>query len=708
MRRKYIISLIALLGPLYSMGQDVVNDSTRTGNTNVTESVNDLKNAVVTAYRPVSRATREGFSYSVKGTPLAQVGSLTEVLEQMPMVKKSTSGFEVVGKGEAIFYLNGRRVYNLSDLDNISAKDVKNVEVITSPGAQYDASVHAIIKVTTSSKALEGLTVNARSTWYQNRHSSWIEQLDLRYNAKRWTVYDNIKYNVDNDITWKDLTQTIYADALWNEVSAEHEYHQQRKLTNNFGIDYKIAEGNYIGGHYSLTYNFRNDVHLCSTNNITTDDAHYDLLLTTGEERGHKRPEHLFNVYYSGSLSGYTLNADVDYITSSIVKDNEYAELSELRDNRTFDALSDVKNKMLSIRASIGHKLFGGDATIGMEYRNTKRDDDYLNSGEYIPTSVSLLKEKQYAPFVDYTLLTKVGLFGLGVRMESTKFKYYAEGENVPEQSQSTTKFFPKFSWGIRVGALQVQLLYSTSIVRPTYRQLSNNTLYASRYTYQTGNPLLRPEYTHELALQGIWRFIQFQASYSDARNAIINWGTQLDEQPAVSVMSYKNLQSVKQMRLAMVLSRTMGFWSPQLTLAMNKQFLHLNTQMGSISLNDPLWIAKFSNSFKVCPTFTLFLTANYQSKGDYRNVHLNRHVWSVNFNATKSFYNERFNIQLKANDIFNTQKDGNVVYSDRMTMNLLNTYDARAISLTLRYQLQPKEYKKHSHSNIDNELRRL
>ena len=40
--------------------------------------------------------------------------------------------------------------------------------------------------------------------------------------------------------------------------------------------------------------------------------------------------------------------------------------------------------------------------------------------------------------------------------------------------------------------------------------------------------------------------------------------------------------------------------------------------------------------------------------------------------------------------------------------MNLLNTYDYRAVSLTLRYQLNPKDYKQHSHSNIDSELKRL
>lgn len=690
------------------MAQTVIKDSTNSKRPSVFDSTQELKEVTVKAYRPVSRVTREGFAYTIKGTPLAQSGSLTDVLEQMPMIKKSTTGYEVVGKGAAVFYLNGRRVYDMSDLDNISSKDVKNVEVITSPGAQYDSSISSIIKITTVSNALKGLTVNARSTWYQNRHSSWVEQLDLRYNTKRWAVYDNIKYQADKDVTWKDLTQTVHADTLWREASAEQEYRRQQTLTNILGVDYKLSEGNYIGGRYSLTYNLQNDMSLESTNQITADGSYYDLLTTTGEEHGHRRPQHLFNLYYSGAVGGYTLNADVDYIMSSVVTDNVYAELSESKEHRTIDALSNVRNRLLSLRGSIGHKLFGGDATIGMEYRNTHRNDDYTNSSEYIPTSISQLKETQYAPFVDYSVLTKVGLFGLGVRLENTNFKYYSDGKYVPEQSQSTTKLFPNFSWGIRVGALMAQLAYSTSINRPTYRQLSSNTLYGSRYTYQTGNPLLRPEYTHELTLQGVWKFIQFQASYSDTRNAIINWATQLESQPAVSVMSYKNLNSVKQMRLAVVLSRTFGFWNPQLTLAMNKQFLHLHTQLGTVSLNDPICVAMLSNSFKVSPTFTIFLTANYQSPGDYRNVHLNRHLGSVNFNATKTFWHNRISLQLKVNDIFNTQKDGNEIYSDRMTMNLLNTYDYRAVSLTLRYQLNPKDYKQHSHSNIDSELKRL
>ena len=705
---KYLVGFIILLCSFPCMAHEELKDSTDLLMPCVSDSIRQLEGVTVKGYRPISKVTHEGFSYSVKDTPLAQSGTLTDVLELIPMIKKSAAGFEVAGKGAIAFYVNNRRIYNLSDLDDLAAKNIKNVEVITSPGAQYDSSISSIIKITTVTNVPEGLTVNARSTWYQNHRGNWTEQLGFRYNIKRLTVYDNIKYQVDNDLTWKDIDKTVYADTLWNEAVAEREYRKQRILSNIFGIDYEISKNNYIGGHHSITYSFRNAMRLNASSEMNADGEHYDLLKTTGNERGHKSPQNLFNIYYAGLISGYKINADVDYITGTTKTGNNYHEQSESTENRKINTLSDIKNKLLSIRASVGHKLYGGDITVGMEFRHTKRNDDYINSGEYIPTSISQLRETQYAPFADYSILTKAGLFGLGLRMENTRFKYYSDGKYVPEQSQSNNKVFPKFSWGIRTGDLQAQLIYSTGINRPTYRQLSGNTLYGSRYMWQTGNPLLRPEYIHELSLQGSWRFIQFQASYSDARNAIVNWGYRLPTQQAVSVMSYKNLPSVKQMRLAMVLQRTFGCWTPQLTSVMNKQFLRLDTKPRTFRLNDPIWITKLSNSFKVSPTFTMFLTANHQSTGDYRNVHLTRHVWSVNLNATKSFLNERLSLQLKANDIFHTNKDGNEVYGDCMTMNIINTYDSRAVSFTISYLLNQKSYKRHSNSNIEKELDRL
>lgn len=79
--KKYLICLIVMQGTLYGMAQNVTKDSTRAEKTNKFDSTQVLKEVVIKAYRPVSRVTREGFTYSVKGTPLALSGSLTDVLE---------------------------------------------------------------------------------------------------------------------------------------------------------------------------------------------------------------------------------------------------------------------------------------------------------------------------------------------------------------------------------------------------------------------------------------------------------------------------------------------------------------------------------------------------------------------------------------------------------------------------------------------------
>lgn len=549
--------------------------------------------------------------------------------------------------------------------------------------------------------------MDARSTWCQNRNASVVEQLGLRYSAQRWTAYNNLEYRSDNDLTWKDLTQTVYADTLWNEVSNEQEHLRHNRIENTTGIDWQIGRQSYVGGRYMLTYDTYSRMDLSSDNSVYADGRPYDQLLTTGRQRGHGNRSHFVNAYYSWTIGGFKANADFDYLHSTTETDNEYDEASRAGSSCAFTAVSRVNNRMMSLRASAGRKLWRGDATVGVEYVRTRRNDNYLSTLDEMPTAQSLLKETQRAAFADYSVLTRVGLFGLGVRVENARFTFHP-GNGGEDVSQSFTKVYPNLSWGIRVGQLQAQLLCSTEVNRPTYRQLSKNVLYGSRYTWQMGNPMLQPEYVHGLTLQGVWRMVQFQLGYSDTRNAIINWGTQSAAQGALSIMSYRNLPSVKEMRLAVDVSKSFGAWTPQVTTVVNKQFLNLTTSMGTYCLGSPIWIVKLSNNFRLGRTLSFFVTADYQSPGDYRNVHLSRHMWSVDFNAVKTFCHDRLSVQLKINDIFDSKKDGNDIYNDRMVMHLLNRYDFRAVSLTLGYKLNSKDDTSHSHSDADKEVKRL
>ena len=52
---------------------------------------------------------------------------------------------------------------------------------------------------------------------------------------------------------------------------------------------------------------------------------------------------------------------------------------------------------------------------------------------------------------------------------------------------------------------------------------------YANRFTWQTGNPLLKPSITHDLTAAGIWRFFQAMLSYQVTRDYILYWGVPVE-----------------------------------------------------------------------------------------------------------------------------------------------------------------------------------
>ena len=110
------------------------------------EDVNLLGEVVVKGNRPSYKLTAEGLQTHVQGTVLSKMGTAEDVLKHIPGLQKKNDAYEVFGKGSPIIYVNGRLLRDLSELDQLKSEDIKNVELITSPGARYDASVKAAIR----------------------------------------------------------------------------------------------------------------------------------------------------------------------------------------------------------------------------------------------------------------------------------------------------------------------------------------------------------------------------------------------------------------------------------------------------------------------------------------------------------------------------------------------------------------------------------
>ena len=123
-----------------------------------------LKGVVVQGERPKVQIQGSSLIMNVEGTVMERLGTAEDVLSRVPMIAKRGEGFEILGKGAPLIYLNSRKLTDLNELKNILSDNIKSVEVIQNPGARYDASVNAVIIIRTKRAAGEGLGVEL-SSW---------------------------------------------------------------------------------------------------------------------------------------------------------------------------------------------------------------------------------------------------------------------------------------------------------------------------------------------------------------------------------------------------------------------------------------------------------------------------------------------------------------------------------------------------------------
>ena len=110
----------------------------------------------MTAQRPLIETQPNGLKVNVSGTSLAQMGTANEMLTHLPFVTSKNGNISVLNGGSPEIYINNRKVYDSSELDRLRATEILSAEVITTPGAEYDADVTAVIRIRTIKQRGEG------------------------------------------------------------------------------------------------------------------------------------------------------------------------------------------------------------------------------------------------------------------------------------------------------------------------------------------------------------------------------------------------------------------------------------------------------------------------------------------------------------------------------------------------------------------------
>ena len=201
-----------------------------------------LGEVVVKGERPTFKITPEGLKTDVENTLLSKVGTAKGVLENLPGVQRTKDGIEVFGKGVPLIYINGRKLQNTTELDQISSEDIKSVQLITNPGAKYDATVGAVILIKTKRPQGEGLSFNTQASYCQSECPDLALGTNWNYRHKGLDVFGSVWYNDDRYMQNDDVILDVQADTVWHMDQLLDIKSHSNSLYTSIGANYILND----------------------------------------------------------------------------------------------------------------------------------------------------------------------------------------------------------------------------------------------------------------------------------------------------------------------------------------------------------------------------------------------------------------------------------------------------------------------------------
>lgn len=652
-----------------------------------------LGEVVVKGNLPRTRIKGDALVTKVEGTILEKAGTAENLLDKIPNVSASDGSVKVFGRGNAEIYINGRKMRDASELDQLSADNIKLVEVISNPGARYDASVKAVVRISTKRALGDGFGFSNRAYVRYDERWSALEQFNFNYRKGNFDL-GGMLYGLQwHGWEGRTLVQNTYLEKHWEQVSPLYRHNNRKTLTGQLSLNYIIRPQHTVG----IRYNYDRSPKDASKMNLTT-TVTQDGVLTETSENWVRTPaesdRHDLNFYYTGKVNDWSIDFNVDGMWGKS-DDNQEAKEAVAYPDGTSDAriistFNHTTSDLYAAKLILDHPLLGGNLSLGGEYSDAKRTNVYINPENIIRDDNSRIEEGSTSVFMEFSRTFGKLNLQAGLRYEHVGFDYYEDNKYIGEQSRSYNNLFPSVALSFPLGKVQMQLSYARDVTRPSYRLLNSNIIYGNRYTYQTGNPSLLPTLTDNINFAAIYRWVQLRIGYQHIKDAVFLTSEAYDENnPSIALIRNINVPTYKQCFASLTFSPTIGIWSPQLSARFTKQWLKTDTPQGYRSLETPSLNFIWQNTIQLPANFLLDLEIDWNTKGNMQNMYFYRHLWGVDLALQKSFLSDRLSFRLDVYDLFKKWERGNslIIYSGALRSIEQNECSQRVIRLTARYK---------------------
>jgi outer membrane receptor protein involved in Fe transport len=495
------------------------------------EANNELKGVEVVAQKPLVKVDVDKIEYNIEDDPDSKSNSILEMLRKVPLVTvDGEDNVQVNGSSSFKIHVNGKPNNMMSNnpkevLKSMPANTIKYIEVITSPGAKYDAEgVGGILNIVTVGGGFEGYTATFRGNVSNNGAGAGTYAMvkqgkmtisvnyNYDYNNSPRSYSDNYRENYepgarDEKFLESQSSSKSKGNFQHGNLEASYEIDTLRLLTAAFGMyggsNESDNNGNtvmYRTNHEDVAYRYRTDSR--NKNSWYSINGNIDYQRTS-----RKNKQRMLTLSYKINTQPQTDNSKNVYL--DIFPDEQKEELAERL--RLENYHSDGKTNTMEQTFQVDYTTpIGKLHTIetGAKYifrRNSSDNALYEAAGGSDNYTYNEDRSSEYrhlnhilSAYAGYTLKYKDFSFKPGVRYEQTiqRVKYIVgPGEDF---HTNYSDWVPSVSLGMKIGKTQnLRAGYNMRIWRPGIWNLNPYFNNQDPMSISQGNPDLKSEKNH-------------------------------------------------------------------------------------------------------------------------------------------------------------------------------------------------------------------
>lgn len=487
-----------------------------------------LEKAVVMGSRPLLETKVDRIVYNVDRDVTSQGGVATDVLRKIPQVSVDASGnVELLGNPSIQFLINGKRstIFGNSIVDalqSIPASQIQSIEVMSSPGAKYEATgTGGVINIILKKSKTEGFSgsINATAGTRQENGS-----VNLTYKKNDLTLSGYFsgsdQLNVSTRTTnLRNSVDTATGKQYFLGERGNSDFNRYGYRTG-VNLDWDVSPGDNLSVSFAFNQ-FGN-----STNGLFNQEN------TSADPLGNKYYDQFDLRSAKNTIRNNTADLGLDY-TKKFRRENEQLTFSFLysagQDNTGYDqSQRHLGNDSLFAGSTSNNPGRDKLTSLGLDYAypvtkgllletgvRTEIESLVSNAGVYtfdsaayaylydnIQSYSSTFRREVYAGYLSasFKAFHWVDVIA-GVREEYTVNKAFYSNSghvNIPDYNNLAPSVTLSHTFA---GHQTLKFAYAYRLERPEYRDLNPFLNLADPQNITTGNPNIKPEIGHDYQL---------------------------------------------------------------------------------------------------------------------------------------------------------------------------------------------------------------